>query len=109
MAFVSTIVLAHRNDDHEGHKVKPALVKTLKDLGLDYIDLFLVHFHLEPQQCFLLLLRVYPQLAYVDGFHYHRRLSLLATAGPLAIHRPKHQGADTTLQGDMASNGEACR
>ena len=32
----------HRNDDHEGHKVKPALVKTLKDLGLDYIDLFLV-------------------------------------------------------------------
>ena len=32
----------HRNDDHEGYKVKPAVEKTLKDLGLDYIDLFLV-------------------------------------------------------------------
>lgn len=31
------------NDDHEAHKVKPALEKTLKDLGLKYIDLFLVH------------------------------------------------------------------
>lgn len=31
------------NDDHEGHKVRPALEKTLKDLNLDYIDLFLVH------------------------------------------------------------------
>lgn len=33
-----------RNDDHEGHKVRPALEKTLKDLNLDYIDLFLVRF-----------------------------------------------------------------
>lgn len=31
------------NDDHERSHVKPALEKTLKDLGLEYIDLFLVH------------------------------------------------------------------
>eukprot|EP00891_Asterochloris_glomerata_P002047 jgi/Astpho2/2047/Aster-00543 len=31
------------NDDHEPEKVRPALMKTLKDLRLDYIDLFLVH------------------------------------------------------------------
>ena len=34
-----------RNDDHERSHVKPALEKTLKDLGLDYIDLFLVNNH----------------------------------------------------------------
>lgn len=39
---VIALLLVHRNDDHEAHKVKPALVKTLKDLGLDYLDLFLV-------------------------------------------------------------------
>ena len=47
LVFRLKICLTHRNDDHEGHKVKPALVKTLKDLGLDYIDLFLVHSSLD--------------------------------------------------------------
>ena len=43
-----------RNDDHEGYKVKPALEKTLKDLGLDYIDLFLVR----PLMCGFAMLSV---------------------------------------------------
>lgn len=31
-----------RNDDHRADLVEPALKATLKDLGLDYIDMFLV-------------------------------------------------------------------
>ncbi|MEM6643512.1 MAG: aldo/keto reductase [Bacteroidota bacterium] len=31
------------NGDHEPHEVKPALEKTLKDLQIEYLDLFLMH------------------------------------------------------------------
>ena len=63
-----------RNDDHERQKVRPALEKTLKDLGLDYLDLFLVRHaascqHI--QQCLSTALSTIRRMAAIKSKNAH--------------------------------------
>lgn len=77
------------NDDHRADLVEPALKATLKDLGLDYIDMFLVH---------------WPFTAYEEDGDGHKRGDLRHTRELTPTFKETWQAMEKLVDNGLAKN-----